>query len=420
MASVSKREWSHNGEPRQAWVVRYKHGGKHRSRQFDKKKDADRFRTKVETEMEGGAHVARGEGATVRALTADFLKHQEDRMRDGRMGRSSLENYGSAIRNHIVPHLGDRRLHEITPLDVEAWFRLLTREGKAPAGFGPRKGRGLSPRTARGTVNFLSSLFEYAITRGYAKANPCPKARAMVGGIKSSAVRTFSPEDVAALLQAVEHRPRHGHARPHRLLRVVVHIAAFCGLRHGEIFALTRRNVDLSAGILQVRHSLADWDELKGPKTASGVRDVPMPPHLVVMLREWLDRDCLSEPRGLLFRGQNRTTGEQGYMAGATFRKYYWAPLLRRAGLERIGDGFHFHALRHFAASWMIDSGLPITEVASLLGHRKFDVTLQVYAHPIVNGHRRTAVFERMAERLIAAPRVIDGAAVTQELRMAV
>ena len=51
------------------------------------------------------------------------------------------------------------------------------------------------------------------------------------------------------------------------------------------------------------------------------------------------------------------------------------------AGLRAVGllhaEQLHFHALRHFAASWMIENGLPLPEVASLLGHSKFDTTLQ-------------------------------------------
>lgn len=62
---------------------------------------------------------------------------------------------------------------------------------------------------------------------------------------------------------------------------------------------------------------------------------------------------------------------------------------------------FHFHTLRHFAASLMIEPGLPLTEVASLMGHSKFDMTLQVYAHPIVGGQRRHDTIERMATTMI-------------------
>ena len=57
----------------------------------------------------------------------------------------------------------------------------------------------------------------------------------------------------------------------------------------------------------------------------------------------------------------------------------------------------------------MIENGLPLTDVAALLGHSKFDLTLQVYAHAIVPGHRRLAALDRMAIDMLTAP-VIDGA----------
>ena len=60
----------------------------------------------------------------------------------------------------------------------------------------------------------------------------------------------------------------------------------------------------------------------------------------------------------------------------------------------------HFHALRHFAASMMVDHGLPLTEVALLLGHSTFDMTLQVYAHPIAGGNRRSEAMQKIAAAL--------------------
>jgi integrase len=76
--------------------------------------------------------------------------------------------------------------------------------------------------------------------------------------------------------------------------------------------------------------------------------------------------------------------------------------LLAHAGLIRKGDNLHFRALRHFAASCMIENGWPLMDVASLLGHSKFDMTLRVYAHPIVGGgNQRSEAMERMAAKLL-------------------
>lgn len=85
-----------------------------------------------------------------------------------------------------------------------------------------------------------------------------------------------------------------------------------------------------------------------------------------------------------------------------------WRRLLKRAGL---GDGasLHFHALRHFAASVMIQQGIPLPDVARLLGHESFDLTLEVHAHPTREMSYHSPAFNRIAEILdrerIARPR---------------
>ncbi|WP_175424495.1 hypothetical protein [Azospirillum brasilense] len=78
------------------------------------------------------------------------------------------------------------------------------------------------------------------------------------------------------------------------------------------------------------------------------------------------------------------------------------APLIRErrpVRLSRINAALA--AAGHFAASFMILNGLPVTDVAALLGHRKFDTTLQIYAHPITSGYRRTETVDRMAQTLL-------------------
>jgi integrase len=142
--------------------------------------------------------------------------------------------------------------------------------------------------------------------------------------------------------------------------------------------------------------------ELKGPKTRAGIRDVPIPAHLVEILRQWVDRHFIRDgrvnDRNLVFL----TRGRQAYRPSLFLEN--WRQLLGRAGLldKKGGNQFHFHALRHFAASWMIESGMSLLDVASVLGHEKFDMTLQVYAHPITGGNHRHAVVQRFAASLLA------------------
>ena len=67
-------------------------------------------------------------------------------------------------------------------------------------------------------------------------------------------------------------------------------------------------------------------------------------------------------------------------MRASNFHSQLWRPLLDHAGLGASADDkrFHFHALRHFNASVMVDRGMPLPIVARMLGHSLVDMTLRV------------------------------------------
>lgn len=177
-------------------------------------------------------------------------------------------------------------------------------------------------------------------------------------------------------------------------LQIFLALGAFCGLRAGEIRGLTQDSIDFDNRFIRVRHNLTEFDELKEPKTKSGNRDTPMPVHIQELLELWCVKYYISNERNLVL------TSLRGSSIAQTVLTYSWYNLLRRAGLFIEGDVLHFHALRHFAASRMIQAGLPITDVAAVLGHSKVDMTLSVYAHALTEKTVRRDVFESMATSL--------------------
>lgn len=391
MASVSKRKWVHEGQPREAWVVRYKEGGKHRSKQFEKKKDADAFKAKAERDIADGVHIAPEKVRTVAQVAELFVKSQESRFRDGRIGQGRYVQLKTAVDHSIVPILGHRTISELTSPDIEEFYATMCRVGGKR---GP-----LAPQTALSRVTALNLMCRYAMRNKFISGNPVPEASKQLTGIKKAVIRTFTSDEVKTLLEVADRRGYGCRPRPYLLTKIAVNLAAFCGLRLGEILGLTVENIDMTARVIKVRHNLTVWDELKGPKTPAGIRDVPLPTHIKNALTEWLARYYIDNDRGLVFR-----TVEGKPIQHSIFNLSNWCGLLKRAGLFQKDDVFHFHALRHFAASWMIENGLPITDVASLLGHEKFDMTLQVYAHPVVRGHRRHEVLEQMVNAMTDVP----------------
>lgn len=390
MASVGKREWtSPGGEKRSGYEVRYKDGTKHRSKTFRLKKEADAFRRKVESELADGGHIPESEARTVAQVCEMFVRHTEDRMSDGRIGKARHHDIKTGVDRHITPRLGTVKIKDLTWQIVERFYADCRKAG-------------LGPRTIKKYADILRSVEDYAFKRGLTKQRVVTAANSELRGIPRGKVRTFTVQQIETLLAAVDARHHRGKHHGHLLTKCYVHLAAFCGLRFGEIGGLTWGCIDFEKRLLLIRHSLSAWDELKGPKTRAGVRDVPMPSNVAALLLEWRERFKVANERDLvLLLPSGRSVAASEFHAG------YWKPLLTRAGLwEKGQDAHHFHALRHFAASCFVDMGMSLPRVAATLGHSTFDMTLQVYAHEIRGGDRQHDVVDVMSGRLLPPPSI--------------
>lgn len=393
MASVAKRAWtSPNGEAKSGYEVRYKEGGKHRSKTFRLKKEADAFKRRVEGEVSHGTHIAESEAKTVAQVCEMYVRHTEGRVSDGVIGRARQFDIKNAVDLHIKPKLGHVKIKDMTWQDVELFYGELRRKG-------------LGPRTVKKNADILKSIEDFAFKRSMTKQRVVDAANTELRGIPRGKVKTFNTAQIGTLLGAIDERHHRGKHHGHLLTKCFVHLAAFCGLRFGEIQGLTWGCVDFDKRLLLIRHSLSRWNELKGPKTRAGIRDVPMPAHVAALLMEWRERFKVENERDLILILPSGRS-----VAPSEFHSGYWKPLLVRAGLWSKGeDAHHFHALRHFAASCFVDMGMSLPRVAATLGHSTFDMTLQVYAHEIRGGDRQHDVVDSMAGRLLPLPSSTQG-----------
>lgn len=217
-------------------------------------------------------------------------------------------------------------------------------------------------------------------------------------------IRQLGFEEIGRLFKALETRVPNARDLQWQRMRLFVHIAATMGLRFGEILGLTVECLDLDSATLHVRHSMTSMDELKAPKTKAGIRDLTILAHVVTMLKEWLGFFYVDNERGLLFKPPK--LGEGRRSTNLTVFGFYaaWKRLLKHVGLDadEKDGGYHFHALRHFHSSYLIHKGVPVTDIAEMMGHRFFDVTLQVYAHPITSRRERRDQMQRLADDLLS------------------
>jgi integrase len=161
-------------------------------------------------------------------------------------------------------------------------------------------------------------------------------------------------------------------AMPPRL-RLMVQLAAWCGLRYGELAELRRSDIGTGRGVVHVRRAVA---RVRGsyvvgePKSAAGVRDVAIPPHLLPAVRDHLDGYTGRSPGALLFPG-----GQGGYLSPSSLYDHYY-PARAAAGRPDL----RFHDLRHTAAVLAAATGATLAELMARLGHSTAGAALR-YQH---------------------------------------
>jgi integrase len=168
-------------------------------------------------------------------------------------------------------------------------------------------------------------------------------------------VHKLKPASLAELEAIVE-------AMPERY-RLMVLLAAWCGLRFGELTELRRHDMDVKAGVIRVRRGVVrvDGEFIVGPpKTDAGIRDVAIPPHLIPMVREHLSGNIAGGREGLLFAGADGVT----HLAPSSLYKVYY-PARAMAGRSDL----RFHDVRHTGAVLAASTGATLAELMGRLGH---------------------------------------------------
>lgn len=207
----------------------------------------------------------------------------------------------------------------------------------------------------------LRAALNDAVTDGHIPTNPCQLPRA--AEVKAAERKHATPSEVDAIASAM---PAH--------LSAAVHVAAYTGLRAGELFALTRAHVDLDAGTLRVDRALL---ELHGqpvtfgpPKTDSSRRTVHMPPHVTAILRDHLDAHARKGAGALVF----------AQLDGTPLPTHRRTALFARARKAADRPDLRWHDLRHTGATLAAQAGASIRELQHRLGHSTYAAAMR-YQH---------------------------------------
>jgi integrase len=264
------------------------------------------------------------------------------------------------MRNHVLARWGAVPLAKVDHSAAQAWI----------SGLGER----LSPATVRECYRLTSGVLRSAVRDRLIGFNPCEGVRLPKRRRLDTDDQTITRDELSAkLLPAVPDR-----------YRALVALAAGTGLRWGECVGLRWDALDLDLAavrVVRVAEEVSGQVRLKPyPKSKAGRRNVPLPVFVVRLLRNHA-RDYQPGETGLVFTARTGAPVKRG-----TFRARIWKPALLRSGLP---VALRFHDLRHSYATWLVSDGVPINDVAKVMGHEQASTTLDRYTHSTSDRDRR-------------------------------
>ena len=345
---IEKRR-TRGGEVR--YEVRYRGAdGNERSKTFRTKKDAERYQRAQQTAMERGLWVDPQKGRiTLEAWAQDWQRTVVH------LRPSTRRIYESNLRLHVLPTLGAVELGKLTPAMLRAWLAELT------AKIGGH-GKPMSAASAAQAYRTLNRILTAAVDDELLGRNPLSGIRPPRG--QQQEMRFLSHDEVATLAAAIDTR-----------YRAMVLVAAYGGMRAGELIALRRRHVDLlhrTITVVEQVQVVGGHFEVQPPKSAAGRRAIPLPSLVVEALQDHLAQVAEAGPDGIVF-----PSPEGGYLRLENFRRRAWEPAVRRAGLAPL----RVHDLRHTCASLAIAAGADVKVLQRMLGHASAALTLDRYGH---------------------------------------
>jgi integrase len=293
-----------------------------------------------------------------RTTVADWLDYWLTQLPATVKSVNTVDNLKWAVDLHLKPGLGGRRLRDLSPDDVDAFLR-----AKATAG--------LSRSSLVRLHNALNRALRLAERRGKLSRNVAALVDVPNGRARRS--RSLTIEQARALLAAANGDE----------LEALYKTGLMLGLRPGELLGLTWDNLDLDAGVLRVTRTLKRERGkllLGDPKTASSRRALSMPTPVVEALRAHRMRQNETRLSAPVWENNDLVFSTcVGTPLDPSNLRRGFARLTQAAGIGH----WHPHELRHSAASILSASGVPIEQIADILGHAGTRTTSAVYRHLI-------------------------------------
>lgn len=349
--------------PNRPWEVDWTlANGTRRRKRFATKREAEAFLATTLQAVRGGTYIdpKLSEKVTVGKLSAEWLERVKTVGATGRrpVTPKAYDNYRRLVENYIEPQWGKTPLSLVTYDATSRWVTTLKGMDGSPAG----------ARTRELVAKIFGRIMGYAVKKRLLPSNP-----------------TKDPTGGADYIPDARPAKKHTYLTMPQLTAIASHagrgdlmvmLAGTCGLRWGEVTALTAGNVRLgSKPMLAVTEAFSEVSGrlILGPTKGGEDRQVPIPALIAARLGGAIGSKSPTErvfqsPRGTILRNSK-------------FTQTVYKPAI---DLAAAGDPDYprptFHDLRHTAVSLAISAGANVKVVQRIAGHASATLTLDTYA----------------------------------------
>lgn len=363
MATIQKRA-GRQGKTSYRVQVRIK-GFAPETASFDRLADAKSWASKLESEIKAGRHFGQSKRHTFNELADEYIAHAAE-LRSLAQRERHIQ-YWRAV-------FGSDLLDSVTPSRIgKERSRLLSEETNrfaAPATGNPEQDAKRPRRNRTGpAVNrylaALSACLSYGVkTLHWLERNPC--ASVAKSKENSGRVRFLSDEERVGLLDA---------CRTHPDLYLAVVLALTTGARQSEIMSLRFGQIDFARKVITL-HETKNGERRALPLVGEAYKLL----QARAKVRDLID-DRVFPPRPRARKAESLALRQP------------WESALKTAGIS----DFHWHDLRHTAASYLAMTGVSLVEIAKVLGHRTLQMVAR-YSH--LSDEHIVSTGQRLADRL--------------------
>ncbi len=292
-----------------------------------------------------------------RRLKTSFSEERaiwKDRMQSGvRTWREALDEYSKEAESNLRPSTFQNEMHSLNA-HTKDWMDRHLDEFKKEDVLN-HINQILQKRnfaTKNSLAKFVRKVFQLQVETGVLSFNPASKIRFINAGLKNNKLICMTKTEVALLLEKSFQLDHPWHS----IYRVKYHF----GLRSGEAFALSWKNVDFENKIVYVSESYCFKSEKLGPPKNKESRTVPMSPGMEVFLKE------LKLSRG----------NEEFVLPHPPGWKHGDAAKILKSLQKDLGiRETNFHSLRASFITHLLLDGMPITKVQHMVGHKDLATT---------------------------------------------